>query len=155
VADTMRKSATEARVKRALKKRSIATAVFAICATGAFNAPAKAQSWLNNVVGSVTVLRLNHLRLLQVLHNKRLPQRRPILLCRPLLRHGLRPQVVLCRTATRLHPSITPTERYTIRHALLITIILIVRNSEGEGQGQLRHSPRLVSRQPGRAGLLS
>ena len=50
-----RKNAIEPRAKRGLKKRSIANAafLFAICATGAFSAPAQAQTWLNSAIGSV------------------------------------------------------------------------------------------------------
>jgi len=41
-------------MKNTSKKGSIANAVFAVCASGALSTPAQAQSWLNNVVGSVT-----------------------------------------------------------------------------------------------------
>lgn len=56
MADIMRRGATEARDRHSLKKQRIANtiSIFVLCTAGAFGAPAHAQSWLNNVVGTVT-----------------------------------------------------------------------------------------------------
>ncbi len=54
MADTERTNATGTRVRHEFKKRSVLIATFAICAAAAFSAPAHAQSWLNNALGSVT-----------------------------------------------------------------------------------------------------